>query len=106
MLLEPLYWSVHVVQEHLCHLCWGPLQVWQPGDVKPCWNLCLKVVLEHLDDVVSCAGSELDLEVNPAWPNKGLVQLLWVVGGDDQHPAIHLHHPIQHLQQTCQGQFV
>ncbi len=38
------------------------------------------------------------------WSYEGLVQLLWVVGGDDQHPPLHLHHTVQHFQQVRQGQ--
>ena len=38
------------------------------------------------------------------WSYEGLVQLLQVVGGDDEHPALHLHHTVQHFQQIRQGQ--
>jgi hypothetical protein len=38
------------------------------------------------------------------WSNESLVQLLRIVGGDDEHPALHLHDPVQHLQQRSERQ--
>ena len=60
-MFEPLKWLVYVVQEHLSHICWSPLQVWQLGDVKLCRERGLEVLLEHLDNIVSSTGSKRDL---------------------------------------------
>ena len=50
--------------------------------------------------------SSVELKILHTWSNEGLVQLLRIVGGDDEHPPLHLHHPVQHLQQGRQRELV
>ena len=57
----------------------------------------LEIMFEHLPDVLNGHWTELDLHVDPAGSDEGAVQPLRVVRGDDQHPAIHLHHTVQQL---------
>merc|ERR1712061_580818 len=63
-------------------------------------------MLVHFNDILPSHRTKMDFHINPAGTNQSFVQLLGVVGGDDQHPPLHLHHSVQDLQQGRQGQLL